>query len=135
MSETPQSNKDSNKIDIPAAIMLCGGHGVTVRIIDERAEGRVRREEVKVRLIPLSGVTKYLDLVGDLTAFVEFVCGKEKGWADTVHPDDLFELEDECRRYNDPISDRWLRRQKATVERQIPKMREFKESTSTLLRQ
>lgn len=140
--------------EIPASVMINGGHTVTVRVrakdpMNPSGEPKIEEQKVRVRLVPLSQAGEYLDLVGLMPEFVAFCCGKflpvpedKKGtmdphtpdieWVDTIIDDDLFALEAECRKYNDPRTDRWLERQKATVKRIGPKAQEIKDLTSSL---
>jgi hypothetical protein len=110
---------------IPADVVINGGKEILVYSRDGKSS-----ETVKVRLVPLSQASKYLDLVTDIAQFVEFIVGKPKGWADCISDDSLFELDALAKELNDPRIDRVLARQKSTVERLAPKARELSALTS-----
>jgi hypothetical protein len=51
-----------------------------------------------------------------VAAYVAFVCGKPREWADNLTDDSLYELYELGSTLNDPRLDRWLARQTKTVE-------------------
>jgi len=102
---------ESAKLDeIPTEALINGGQTIKVQL----ANGTT--EDVKVKLVPISKVAKYLDLIGDPGPFVDFMCGKPKDWCDTLHPDSFLEVDALARRLNDPICVRFLIRQEATMK-------------------
>jgi len=55
---------------------LFGKEDITVTCRDGRTE------TVSIKQIPIREVGKFLELLDDEPSLVEFLCGKEKGWAD-----------------------------------------------------
>lgn len=107
---TPAAS-ESAKIDaIPTEALINGGQSIKVHFANGTAE------EVKVKLVPIGKVAKYLDLIGDPGPFVDFMCSKPKDWSDTLHPDSFLEIDALARRLNDPICVRFLIRQEATMK-------------------
>lgn len=99
---------------IPTDVLINGYQTVKARWLDGTTE------EVKVKLVPVTKVAKYLDIIGDPGRYVEFMCGKPADWADRLHPDSFEEIDTLARSLNDPFVDRFLTRQKSILQKLAP---------------
>lgn len=78
------------------------------------------REIVKVKLVPISKFDEYLTAKTVLPSFVEYICGKDKGWADTLDDESIYKIEALAKTLNDPRVDRFIKRQQETVNEMQP---------------
>lgn len=100
--------------NLPAAAVVNGGTEIEVKTIDGKSE------KVKVRLVPVRQFDDYMKVVFDQPAFVEFVTGKDKGWADNLTDESMSAIDEMGRKLNDPRLDRHLDRQMAVVNQAKP---------------
>jgi hypothetical protein len=96
----------SEKLEIPSTVLLNGFETFTATHFGGR------KEEVQIRLVPLREVDEYNNIIGDQPAFVEFICKKDKGWADSLTFESLDHIDNTARAYNDPTIARWIVRSK-----------------------
>lgn len=72
--------------------------------------------EVRVRVVCIRELPRFLALQDDEAALVEFVTGQPQGWADTLMPDAHFQLVGRARALNFPSALRWTLSQLAMQE-------------------
>jgi hypothetical protein len=73
-------------------------------------------EEVRVRLVSVRELPRFLTLQDDEAAVLELVCDRPAGWADGLAPAAHFELIGRARALNFPLALRWTRSQVAMQE-------------------
>lgn len=93
---------------------LLGGRKYTASKRDGSAE------DIFIRQIGIEDCPAYLELQDDELRMIEFVCGKESGWARTLAPQCQAEVITEIERINADFFSRWAERQKARQERLMP---------------
>lgn len=96
----------------PVLNAAMGGKSLEVEYLDGT------KETVTVRLLPMRAILKeWAALHADEPAMVEFLCGKEEGWADTIRPESHVAIIDAGDKLNDPTYAAWVTRQAADIEK------------------
>jgi len=95
---------------IPADVLLNGGQTITVKTL------KGETVDVKVRLIPVKELGKYLETVGDLANFSGFITGKDESFIDQLDDDALYAIDELGRNINSPRVARLLERTKVTLQ-------------------
>lgn len=72
---------------------------------------------VDYRLPPLSALPEYLEKEADDSAMLEYLCGKEKGFADRFTDESIYQLLDKVGEQMDPRKAAWISRQAAKIKR------------------
>lgn len=75
---------------------------------------------VKVRQLPIKEFPKFLQVQDDELEMIDFVCGKTKGFAETLTPECHEALVAEIEKVNADFFLRWVERRKARVEKLAP---------------
>lgn len=91
-----EQRKNAWKHETPAIVVARGGKEIEVVYRDSS------KEKVLVRLPPACLVEEYFALQPHLSAFVDFVCGKDEGWANLLSDDSLIECYEAGIAINDP---------------------------------
>jgi hypothetical protein len=106
---------------LPALVVINGAVKVPVKFLPVIKDGAItepaREGDVMVRLVPLSKAGEYFEKVGNFSQFVELLCDKPAGWADTLDDDSQFRIDQVGRQINDPRYDRFAARQTEAVSR------------------
>lgn len=101
---------------VPPDVIVAGGQVLTVK--KKGKDGA--SEEVLVKLVPISQLTKYASLIDHIAPLAEFLCGKEAGWADTLDENSVYQIDEVGRYINDPRLDRLIARQVKAVAKLGP---------------
>jgi len=116
--EGKQIEKGTSKSDVLAKpdslSILARGEKFTARKLDGSTE------EVTIRHLPLSQMSKLLASYGDESALVELYCAKEKNWADGVERDDCVQIAQIGDRANMDFFAKYLARQTARLDVLMP---------------
>jgi len=105
----PEAQAD--KATIPADVLMNLGQTITVK--NHKGEDI----EVKVRLVPIRELSKYLDVVSSLPDFIQFVTGKDAAFVDTLSDDACYEIDRLGRLFNEPRLEPFLARQRELLNR------------------
>lgn len=77
-------------------------------------------EEVTIRQLPIREFPRLLAALDDEPAMVEVLCGKEKGWSETLSPEAFEQIVVEGERINADFFCRWVKRRLARQEKLLP---------------
>jgi hypothetical protein len=103
-------------------ITITGGVQMEVTY-QSNGNGEVKKENVKVRQIPISRIQDFIFAMGNEAALIEVYCDRPKGWADTLTMESASAIADKGQELNVPFFAAWFRRQlkwRATQEEQAP---------------
>lgn len=97
-----------------SAVILAGGKEILALLTDGSTE------TVKVRCLAVREFPKWLEILDDEPARIEFVCSRDKGWADKLTQHTHEEIVAVMEELNDPGFFAWLRRRVVRQERLAP---------------
>jgi hypothetical protein len=74
-------------------------------------------ELVRIQLIPVRDMQRLHEASQNPSSFVEYVCGKQAGWADKLSEESLYEIDEKASEMNVPRLARFASRQKRVAEK------------------